>query len=272
VADLIVGVPGHIAVTFTVGEEPVDAGAVTVQVSGDDGEPVAAGTVEQVETGVYRALVTADHVDLLTAVWTSQSQGERTTSHTVAGGVYASIKQIRAAKQVLQLDKITDEQIIRARAWFEALAERHCGVAFVPRYDRVLADVTHSRDLLAGPLYLRRVLWARTDGGPLEDLSGWRTTDYGAILRIDGWWHGRVELGVEHGQDAPPADLFEVAVDAIRLRVLEDRSGQSPRVTSITNEFQGTTRFAVADEDNPTGIPHVDAVLNSLREHVAVMA
>lgn len=255
------------------------AGAVTVGVAKADGTVVlTAGTATtHGTTGVYTVALTAaqtSSLDLLTATWTDAGDSSTTTSrHEIVGGYYVSIADLRAQANVDNTSKFPNAKLIAARRWFEDLAERYTGQAFVPRYGRVWANGSSSQTL-------------RPSVGPLRSLRSARTysdaTNYTAFsvseladVHVDPWCLHRRTLGywwpgtsnllleVEYGHDRPPNDIREASLEAIRSHLLNDQSGRP--MLSVADGAGGTTRYAIPGPDRPTGIPEVDTVLNRYR-------
>ncbi len=69
---------------------------------------------------------------------------------------------------------------------------------------------------------------------------------------------------------AAPADIKEVALLATRWRLIASNSNSdmNARQTSMTNDMGGTTQYAVAGVDRPTGYPEVDAVIIGWRDRL----
>lgn len=74
----------------------------------------------------------------------------------------------------------------------------------------------------------------------------------------------RATLAYTHGSTSVAGqDLHDAALIAVRHHLLDQSSGQP--ILSISDGLGGTTRYAFAGPDRPTGIPDVDAVLNRHR-------
>lgn len=71
---------------------------------------------------------------------------------------------------------------------------------------------------------------------------------------------------------AVPGDIKEAALAWTRWRLLATNSNaeMDARQTQVTNEFGGTTIYAVAGKDRPSGFPEVDAVLIDWRDRINV--
>lgn len=69
-----------------------------------------------------------------------------------------------------------------------------------------------------------------------------------------------------------PADVKEAALLATRWRLIASNSNSdmNARQTSMTNDMGGTTQYAVAGAERPTGYPEVDAVIIGWRDRLNV--
>lgn len=285
---VLVGNDATTRTTFYSGDTPADAtGDVTVTVTRDDGTVLAGGTATNASTGVYEFdLADATHtsrLDVLTVTWAGLIAGStqvKTTQVEVVGGFYVELGEIRSLPKLGDSGKFPLEALEDARNWFETLAEEHCGVAFVPRYARDLVDGNDRYELLLNRLYPRSLIGVTVDG-VTTSTTGWQLYPSGRLSRDHlgsfavptSTTIGRnIAVSYTHGYDRPPADLRDVALLAIRDKLLADREGrEAGRVLSQTNEFGGTTRFALPGSDRPTGIPDVDTVLNRYVERVPVI-
>lgn len=255
-------------------------GAVTVSITKDDGTVIAQdlpATKPAATTGEYRfALSPAQtgDLDLLTAVWKCTVGGlaqELVTDHEVIGGFYASMREMRSQKDLEDVAKHPTESLIAARIWCQAVFERFCGKAFVPRYASEILDAegTDYFDLTSLPL--RSLRQARVSGNLVaaEDLAKWIPDATGRVVREGSpFVKARQSLWVayEYGLDAPPEDLKRAALIYIRWLMLEEYTDITERATGYTSEGGGTFDIAVPDEEHPTGLPAVDAVLLAYRE------
>lgn len=84
---------------------------------------------------------------------------------------------------------------------------------------------------------------------------------------------GGVAVAYTHGYSVtPPLDVKEVALAWTRYRLLATNSNveHDARRTQVTNDMGGTTTYAVASKDRPSGYPEVDAVLVDWRDRLNV--
>lgn len=244
----------------------LDPGVVTVAVTRDVGttQTVAAavaGTGTSPRTVTLTAAEVGADPDRLTVVWTSATQGVRTQVVDVVGGWIVELGAIRAD---MPASNFSADQLRRARDWFEGVAEAHCGVAFRPRYRRYELVGDGSTWMVLPDLYVREVVWASIDA---EDqvLDDWVLE--GSKLRTVNTlaWGKASVVGYRYGMDAPPPELVDVGLLAVK-DVLGRADRRASRTLSATDQFGTTQRDSVESTRYPTGIPAVDAVLNRLKE------
>lgn len=254
--------------------EPADpSGTVTVGVVRSDGsQVVAAGTATTTpasdSTKRTRALTIADTalLDVLTATWTAAGQTIGVTTHEVVGGVYASVTEIRGIEDSLAdtTDDVTAD-IKRCRAEVESMIEQVCQQAFVPRFS-VIAVAADRQIRWAN---LRAVRWTRVvpnDGtiaipGGTANLAGpWSSSPWDSPWGAGGT--SVILAGIEHGLNAPPADLKRAAVRAIRQQVNASKSAVSARAMSYQSPSGEIQRFPTPGLGPwVTGIPDVDETI-----------
>lgn len=250
-------------VTFYDGETVVDPGTVTVHVVRDDATDVKPAGTTTIGTGAAKRAVTLtagenDRVDVLTATWTSATLGKRITAVEVVGGFYATLAQLRALDGLANTTRFPTSTLATARGSVETSVEEFCGVAFVPRYKRETVTVEDG-ELFIARMFPRKVLWAKDDDTTLT-VSGWTVHSHG-VIEVDNVADGtRVTVGYEHGWDSPPADLADAALSAVRHKLLDDKSGVSPRAITLTNEF-GNVSFSTPGRDRCFGLPDADATI-----------
>lgn len=266
---IVVSRPATLTVTFDDGEDAVDPGTVTLALTRDDGtvQTVAADPdvdVDQVVTVALTATEVGDTPDRLTATWTSTTQGTIAQQVDIVGARIASLAAIRGGKAT----SYTVAQLAEALAWFEDLAEDHCGVAFRPRYARDRVRVTGGPLIAATWPRVREVLWATVDGVTV-DVDHWDIDGQILIPTVRPGHGAIVEVGYVHGYTAPPARLVDACVvacqDWLRTQAGDRRVS---RVLSETDQFGNTARMARANTAYPTGIDVVDATLNQLSEQI----
>lgn len=282
----------------------------TLQVLREDGTELAPTGTHSVHdsVGLYHydlAPAWVADVDRITGLWSyAVSAKPFVVKHEidVAGGRYFDIDDLRALPDVDDEGAYPDARVERARRWIEAIVDRHCHTSFVRRYHRQVFDgdrLNAAGTLLLREQWIRDVLSVKVDGTffTTDQLAQLAVFDEGRIERYrtgygvfdntvyqgwaygDGfgatpWPRGRRNIDVRYAagwSDEPPDDLAEVAVSAARHHLLDvdGESGIPTRATSITNEY-GNVNLSTANEDRPTGIPNVDAVLNGWRETVRI--
>ena len=262
----LVNAPVTLDHTFTSDEASVDPGDVTVEVARDDGTTVE--TSEASGTGTQARMVTIaagdnTQVDRLTVVWTSTTLGSRTEHAEIVGGHYVTLPEIRAAGDV---DDHPVADLRRAREWAETLIDRYVGTAFTPRYGRYDAWGSGTAAVLLPSASIRRLLWASVDGSLVTDLADWTVYGYGQASRASVFpTSQQVSVGYEYGHDAPPADIAEVALILSRYWLLERRQRMFDRGRAVATDY-GVEYLSTPGPDRPTGLPGVDAVLNSYRD------
>jgi hypothetical protein len=262
---------------------PAD-GTVTVGVTRADGTTlIAPGTATtSVGGGLYSVSLTAAQtstLDLLTATWSdSAAPGvTRTSEHEVVGGFMFTIDDVMGEQGVSDYDKLA---IADRRAEVEDECEWICDVAWVPRYRRLVLDGTDEDTILTGIRQIRTVRSARiysTTGGSTYtslsagQLAGLVASPDGMLRRSDrDYWplgFGNVVLEVEHGYNAPPADLRTAAVVRCQDLLFRPDSAIPTRARSYTDGSGFSYDLNTPDKFS-TGIATVDAVYRrrSLRE------
>jgi hypothetical protein len=181
----------------------------------------------------------------------------------IVGAFYVPIVDLRAMNGLASETAFPQELLEEKRQWFEDLAERFCGFAFVPRYERELLDGDGSGTLWLKHALPRRILTCKVDGAAQTGLTAWDLYESGRIVRDTGFFAaGRrnVEVTYEHGADEPDVEVRQVAMQAIRGLLLAGQSGLPDRMTSYVTEMGTVIRTAPM---RPTGIPEVDAVLQA---------
>lgn len=275
VQQIVVDTPATLsAVFYPTGSDTAAAdGTVTVAVTRADGTTVTGVGAVTGSGGTYQATLPAQtSLDLLTATWDGDTQKVRTT-HEIIGVPIVELAEIRATLNIGDTSKFPNARLAEARAWFTDLATDALNYSPIPRFAHETLDGTglSTIDLMGSHAYLRQLRWATVDGETVdpEDLAEWGFTD----SRIDrspagGVFtsgHRNIQIAYEHGLDRPSAELRQLALMAIRFRLLTNQAGQIPdRALSITNEY-GNVQMAQPSRNRPTGIPDVDAGLMRLR-------
>jgi hypothetical protein len=181
----------------------------------------------------------------------------------IVGAFYVPIADLRAMNGLTSTTAFPQELLEEKRQWFEDLAERFCGFAFVPRFEHELLDGDGSGTVWLKRALPRRILTCKVDGAVQTGLTAWDLYESGRIVRDTGFFAaGRrnVEVTYEHGADEPDVEVRQVAMQAIRARLLTDQSGIPDRMTSYVTEMGTVIRTAPM---RPTGISEVDAVLQA---------
>lgn len=254
--------------------DPGDPGVVTVGVTSSDGTVVvAAGTATVGATTAPRTIALSvaqtAALDWLTATWKVGATTVAVTQHEIVGGFYFTTADLRGVEpSTSDTGHDTKASIIRARDEFETMVEEVCGYAFVPRFS--VSRIATTRWGVLPWRYLRLVRWANlwrwNATTPLVlDVSRW-PADVGGV--IDLWRlayepYGYVDVGYEHGLDAPPSDMKRAAQAAARTAVNASRTAVPDRATSIQLADGGVITLATPGVGRwHTGIPSVDEVIN----------
>jgi hypothetical protein len=257
---------------FLVGTTPTDADAsVLVDITRADGTVFATGaptTKPPTTTGIYRYTL-APQADLEYFTLDFYGAFGGVTQHhppihaDIVGAFYVPIIDLRALNGLTSAVTFPQELLEEKRQWFEDLAERFCGMAFVPRFEHEFLDGQGTAELWLKRALPRRILTCKVDGVVQTGLTAWDLYDSGRIVRDAGFFvAGRqnVEVTYEHGADEPDVEVRQVAMQAIRAKLLADQSGIPDRMTSIVTEMGTVVRTAPM---RPTGILEVDAVLQA---------
>lgn len=237
------------------------AGAVTCSLSRADGSSIATGraTTNPAGVGTYAvALTTAEAatLDVIRAVWLDGATTRATTFHRVVGGYLFTSAELTALGG---LAAFTADELRSARDQVTDLFELHTGTAWCPTYDleQFIGNGTHWHTSAHRPL---RSVRSCTIDGDTEPLTDFELELAAGIVYAGTTLYGVCTLGLEHGYDAPPADVKDAALMAAKDRLLRRRSALSDRARSVTDDM-GTRTFAYAGAGHPTGIDEVDAVL-----------
>jgi hypothetical protein len=170
-------------------------------------------------------------------------------------------KEAAAAYIVGIIERVVDTSFI-ARTVTD---ERHDGGCseIVLRQPHVLSVTSATEDGVAVTDTLRVV------DGVLRRFAS--ATDFTPIAWASGV--GNVAVTYQAGYSSTvPADVKEAALLATRWRLIASNSNSdmNARQTSMTNDMGGTTSFAVAGVERPTGYPEVDAVIIGWRDRLNV--
>lgn len=194
---------------------------------------------------------------------------------------YFTLDDLRDLPQMSDTVTYPDARCEAAAAWAVSIIEREVGTSFVLREH---AGEVHDggRDVI-----VLNSTYAVNDPAPTATVDGIAVTDAlrvkaGVLRRFSAGsyypstWSagvGNVEVTYSAGYStAPPADIKEAALLLTRLHLLETDSdaAMDARTTQRTNEMGGTTTYAVAGTDRPTGYPAIDAVIVGWRDKLGV--
>ncbi len=145
---------------------------------------------------------------------------------------YVTLAEIRALPNLSSATQFTDDELALAREWFETKFEEHVTMAFLPRTatERLSG---HCSTLRLNHWPVRSVTAVRSYTSPTastaftgDELADLLINPTGTIQRYStGYWPADVEVDYIHGQEVPPAEVKDVALVAIRQKLLEDHSG-----------------------------------------------
>lgn len=255
----------------------VDPGTVTCVVTGSDGTTLSVGAVSgsgiAARTVALTSVQTAE-LDILTASWQVGGVEIARTRHDIVGGVYFTLAALRESQQQVSDQSVyPGPKLVEARTAVEVLIESACGgSSFVPRF-----DVWRSPEIKGGfreidlpTLWFRRARWVRiwednesyTDLTPTE-VAAVPGSDIGSICLPYSVCDVKLEVGYEHGLDAPPADLRRAAMHAVRNDVTRVvGSALLERATQMQLNDGGQVTLATPGTGRwHTGIPVIDEVL-----------
>lgn len=285
-ARVLVGTPATIDVMFVdYNGVPTDvAGPVLVSVTRWDGTVVSTGTATLDETTTGRYTHELDpaavaQLDWLTATWTAPDR-VATSNVEVAGGYLFSSYDARIADRSIRenVERYSDDDIVRCRLVVETECEKICRQAFVPRFGVISVQRSRrSGDLTIPRQCVRSIRSVSVDGvnfTPDEltaltfTLDNGELTLHGSRLRT-----GRYIVAFEHGWDAPPPDLKRANLIHLLDVLNRDRRGISDRAVSMSSPDGTSTTLAVAGRAGyETGIPDVDAVYARYRPLIPAVA
>lgn len=266
------------------------SGVPAVTVARDDGTVLTPPTATAVTTGVYQVTLTSaahtTQLDRLTLTWTgTTSAGPQTLyqSVEVAGGVFVTVGALRSAGDGALADssKFSAALLNETVEEFEQLAERYCGTAMVPRFQRdnlvgngrtsILLSRANVRTA-STPLYLLSAASVDTAGVStaftttnwIAARSGILTTD-GDIFTLTANGEANIVVRYPHGLDRPPAGIVKACKLWVRNQLLQDRNSFGRDVLSETQGSGISTSYSTPDWDagRPTGLFDVDRELNA---------
>ncbi len=273
---------------------------VSVDFVDDDGDPANPTVVGLVVTKPDATVLTYTTGDLVNpavgtwektlvanqlGTWSYTFTGTGAVAATSSGSfdvgpTYVTIAQVRALRDMADQGRYPDDDINAATVWFEERFEGHVGVAFLPRSatERLRGNRQTLR-LLRWPV--RSVVAVRSYTSPtastaftVEELADILIEPTGAVRRYaGGYWPADVGIDYSHCMlAAPPADVVDVALVAIREKLLEDFAGARGNRQFAVSTQDGIVRSSTPGTDRPFGIPSVDAVANDYRARYWVPA
>ncbi len=210
-----------------------------------------------------------DALDSYTVEWTATVSGAQsgfTSALEVCGGYFTTIAELRALRG--EFASTPGATLLRARALAETAFEKQCKVAFVPRAARE-SLIGSGRDVLVlGHVALRELYEVKIDGVALSagDLAALTPEEPGLVTRPGGViWPQQASIDVyyAHGYDRPEAPVVDAVRRLAREYVVPD-ANLPPRAVLQVTEY-GNFRLGALDEENPFGIPDVDAVYRAYR-------
>ena len=260
-------------------ETATDAtGNVTVTVGREDGTALTGGTIvaNNGTTGQYDFDLTAashiDELDVLSITWSATVDG-RTVSETdyvkIVGAYYFPLSSLRAMKGLASTSTYTNNELRSARETAEDFIEAYTEHVFVPTYRREVKDGDGRQWLTLEKVSGRRLIEVTIDG-TAQTLTNWTINEQG-LVRTDGEVFVRsvpaghnIVVKYEWGELAPALDLQRAALTLARYILLNSESTIPDRARLMQTEW-AMFHLDTASEDNPTGLPEVDAVLKRYR-------
>lgn len=268
------GVSATLSQTVLVDETGTDPSpdAAIVNITRADGTPVAtnAAAINGANGGFQYVLTPLETalLDTLRVDWTFTLGGQVQTLTTyveIVGGFHFPVTALRAAPGLASSTDYPTAKLVEARTLAETIMEDACGRAFVPRY--WYGQVDGFRWPYPDVRALRSVVNAydgtiMTANERLDALfgRGWRYHRYAA----------RWEVGLEHGMDAPPADVSRASLLLARSILIGDRNTGGTldeRATSVSYADAGLTYSLTTAgvRGAPTSVPETNAVIDRYR-------
>lgn len=255
-------------------EDASNPGTVTVDVYREDGtqlvtDGVTVGTGTSPRTYTVAKTYTTQQ-DILKVVWTADNAASKVTYIEIFRNYLVELSDIRGEPDI-DTTNYSTAKLKAARRWFTDLAQNHCNYSFIPRYGSEFISGRGHGEIRTSRLYVRELL-SVTKEGTAVTFTDWDIWSSGRILSDVALTRGfnNYFLSYTHGLDFPDHEVKLAALDAIRDWLISDRAGIEARTISQTNQYMGTTRYSLAGKDKPTGIPHVDSVLNDRRRNLVL--
>tara|TARA_R110000868_G_scaffold23742_5_gene94997 strand:- start:4552 stop:5445 length:894 start_codon:yes stop_codon:yes gene_type:complete len=260
--------------------EAVDAGTVTVTVTGADGNVVMTAQTATEDTATHQLSRTLtatqnNQLDWLTAVWTDASDSTSwTTYHEAVGGFYFTVSQARRADPTFASSDYSAETLraLRDEVEREFESDQAIGRGLVPRYarERVSEGYVSKPDLRR----VRSITGIMADGETWEPFTAAQIltippADLGAVV-VPGyaWPAGDFVIEYEYGLDRLPSDLSRAILE--RLRYLSGRTstGIPDKALTFSANGPGGGSYGLAVEGRAgfiTAMPGVDLLIKRYR-------
>ena len=207
------------------------------------------------DTLVVRFAGTADSVDVAKYI------GVEVVSSTMF-----TIGDLRSMPDLDNEQRYSHLTLTAALDWIEALIETTVETSFC---ERRYQETRAIKGCTVAPFKAYpSQLFGLTFNGEAVDPAAWEL-DRSGVLTAPSPFFGSLTIDYSAGFSThAPADLADAALQAARAKVLSrGQSGMPDRTRSISNEF-GSTSFAIAGPNQPTGYPEVDAILMKWRDLV----
>jgi hypothetical protein len=214
-------------------------------------------------------------LDLLTAVWTYERDGNvetATTRHEIVGGFLFSEAEFRAmGTAYANTTNYPRARIVEMRNTVEQTLEDACNRAFVPRYELETVNGVYGNTILTRWPKVRAVRSVTVDGTAAVDLSGYVGLRYGQV-HTTGYWtagYGNVTIGYEHGDDAPPERIRRAAL-ILAKRWLTPGSADD-RAINVSNDTGTYALFQAGVRGHMFDVPEVQAAVDQYSLAVTVV-
>lgn len=220
--------------------EPVDPGVVSCAVSRFDGSPVASGAASGSGVGPRTFGLSAGQVrevDRLTVEWSVGGDVFAADVVEVAGGLWFSNREIRAARSELSdVQRFPVAVLDAARQVVEGKFESWTCQAWVPRLAVEVVDAAGWPELPVVWPTVRRVRSVEflSSGQVVSSLSPGEcaaipASRSGLLVRSAGWARGdSVRVAYEHGADAPTPELAALAMRVCADSLAKAKGGGLP--------------------------------------------
>lgn len=191
---------------------------------------------------------------------------------------YFTTAELRALPDMEDATRFPDARLTAAHDWIVAIIERECGTSFIARSTTVTLNGSGRDALDLMSPYVQSIESVTVDDVALTagEVSALIWQDGFLYQSTGAYWpatsRGNITVTYTTGYSTtPPGDLKEAALRGARhwLLTMDAWSGVDERTTSMTSDY-GTTTVIVADDKHPTGLPFVDATINSWARRVRV--